>query len=189
MIGEVGLVVPKECEEFVMAYAGYFIVLTCVWLVVWGVVLHAFLSRGRLHPVVAHLARLRVLVSLCLFGLIGYVISYAPAVQHDVLQGAHGEYADLYVPVDWLIDQTPARGALLDWAAVWEVEDEFVQASKTRLRSSETWGTAPAWLYGLGWLLWGVVCCVGPPYAVYRLVLVCRRIFGRAEADRLVVQN
>src|SRR6185312_1579094 len=88
------------------------------------------------------------------FALVGvvilstYLLSYAPmvdAVRSGRLLPLPG-MMDYYVPVQWLIDATPARFPLLRWADFWELRDSFVRDSEQRLHASY-WGTTPAWLY------------------------------------------
>ena len=88
------------------------------------------------------------LTSLIAFAMIAtplvYVVSYAPVVRALRLEGSGiyvspsdelipmpSEYA-AYQPVDWLIDSTPLREAMLWWAGLWGVREEFELASTVR---------------------------------------------------------
>ena len=37
-----------------------------------------------------------------------------------------------YKPVDWLVDKTPLRGPLLDWAELWGTRDAMIAAGNSR---------------------------------------------------------
>ncbi len=103
-----------------------------------------------------------------------YVLSYAPAEQALATGRLPWPKAmlDFYVPVQWLIDQTPLRVPLLRWAEVFGLREKFVTASARR---SSFWGTTPPWLYALGWAAVGVVCVLGPAWPIRRIVVLQHR--------------
>lgn len=110
----------------------------------------------------------RVVVALviCIY-LTAYLLSYAPmvdAVRAGRLSPPRG-MLDYYVPVQWLIDATPARVPLLRWAAFWDLREGLIRDSDVRLNMSH-WGATPAWLYGTGWTILGVVCVLGPAWII-----------------------
>lgn len=99
-----------------------------------------------------------------------YVLSYAPTEQALAAGRLPWSRAmmDFYVPVQWLIDQSPLREPLLRWAELYGQRAAFVAASATR---STYWGTTSPWLYALGWTILGVACVVGPALPI-RLILI-----------------
>ncbi len=99
-----------------------------------------------------------------------YVLSYAPTEKALAAGRLPWPRAmmDFYVPVQWLIDQSPLREPLLRWADIHGQRANFVSASAAR---SNYWGTTPPWLYALGWTIAGIVCVVGPAWLV-RLILL-----------------
>jgi len=65
---------------------------------------------------------------LLVIGLL-YVLSYAPVVRWtrnpSPLVASDGSRFPVYKPLDWLIDNTPARNLLFRWADLWGVGDIF----------------------------------------------------------------
>jgi hypothetical protein len=51
--------------------------------------------------------------------------------------GFDGDELPAYVPIDWLIDNTPLEKPLFAWAALWGVEDEFQELAWWRLFMKE----------------------------------------------------
>lgn len=104
-----------------------------------------------------------------------YVLGYAPtmsAIRNGRLPQPGG-MLDFYVPVEWLIDESPLREPLLLWANHWGERGEFESASASRLRS-RYWGNASPWLYATGWLSLGIACVIGPAW----LLRIAIRRFG-----------
>lgn len=52
-----------------------------------------------------------------------YVMSYAPVF--SLTRGPSASDIPAYRPVDWLIDNTPFRPLLFNWADLWGVGDDF----------------------------------------------------------------
>ncbi len=106
-----------------------------------------------------------VFALLALVYLSTYLLSYAPMV--DALRSgrlsSRPGMLDYYVPVQWLIDATPARVPLLRWADFWGLRDNLISDSERRLQMSH-WGTTPAWLYPIGWMILGSACLFGPAW-------------------------
>ena len=76
-----------------------------------------------------------LVVLLLLFVL--YVLSYAPVYSRSYTGTWHftrsvASWEFVYVPVHWLIDETPFSGPLLNWAEVWGVGQEMYWDSMRR---------------------------------------------------------
>jgi len=81
--------------------------------------------------------------------LVGYVLSYAPYIRYRysirkrpprgvlvsynmdtpyIVENRHTFYA----PVEWLVDETPAKRPMLWWADVWDVRDKVSRDAVSR---------------------------------------------------------
>lgn len=97
----------------------------------------------RKRPSFTRIAALFVLVP------VAYVLSYA-AVFHLVGEPDDGvnyppraSWQEIYVPVEWLTDNTPLREPLLFWAGLWgkDVEHDFRLRSDRRRRGRDPYPT------------------------------------------------
>jgi hypothetical protein len=126
----------------------------------------------------------RLVLSLAILAYLGmYLLSYAPmidAVRSGRLSPPRG-MLDYYVPVQWLIDATPARAPLLRWADLSHVREILISDSDARMRMS-FWGTTPAWLYAAAWLILGIVCVLGPAWIIRIAALRVLRLAWRRPA-------
>ena len=163
----------------------YNLILIVLWATVWSGGFWYFRTRRTRGPLFRRLSRRgRICVILGFVAVPSlYCLSYAPLLQ--LWLGAHGDRGntplmglklwqldDLFVPVQWMIDNTPLRQPLLWWAGFWDVPERLTDASASRLRSGSIWGTTPPWLYASGWLLIGTACSVIPPYILDRALHV-----------------
>ncbi len=170
-----------------MSYTIYFMILTVLWATIWSCCVWFFRTRRTRGPLFRRLTRKRRILLVCVFVAMPciYCLSYAPfmrllAVAPDLRPGI-GALDDLYVPVQWLIDQTALREPLLSWAGIWHVSPQpLMAASAARMRFF--WGTTPPSLYAAGWLLIGIAWCVIPPYLLHRLL----HCFQTKHKDRTV---
>ena len=81
-----------------------------------------------------HIAALVFVTFLLLFVM--YCLSYAPlysAVRSpNPYASLSGPQWIIYAPVDWMHDHTYLQKPLSAWAAIWGVEDDFLNASSNR---------------------------------------------------------
>ncbi len=94
------------------------------------------------------------LTSIVAFGMllaVLYVLSYAPVFRFTVdtetflyFREREG-WQELYVPIEWLTDNTSIREPLLSWAGLWgeEVEEDFRLRSDRRMRGEDPYGEYP----------------------------------------------
>lgn len=124
---------------------------------------HRWSVAGIVVRVTAFRPWLLALVMLA-FGAI-YVLGYAPLekARRTAALPVPAAMMDLYVPVQWLIDQSLLREPLLQWADLWGMRVSFELASSWR---KGWWGTTPPWIYAMGWVVAGIVCSAGPAFIV-----------------------
>jgi hypothetical protein len=92
------------------------------------------------HPSRRTFARWAAIVLLIV--VVAYPLSYAPVVRIHLERAdpepdifapeIDGDVLPIYKPIDWLIDETPARKPLFLWARLWGVENRFRVSSILR---------------------------------------------------------
>jgi len=138
--------------------------------------LHPWSVRGVLRRILIHRRIVFPLVGLVI--LIGFVLSFAPVMALGIPR-PRTSILDLYVPVEWLIDNTPLRDELLVWANRWGQYENLANASADRLRRVSY--PAGPWLYALSWSIFAVASVVAPAWI---LLIAARRMRGLATALR-----
>jgi hypothetical protein len=69
----------------------------------------------------------------CYFGSYAPIYRFSNAYPHRTPEAAHGGWNRLYLPVDWIIDNTWIRAPLFAWAGIWGVGDRFATAHDLRM--------------------------------------------------------
>lgn len=171
-----------------MNYSAYFAVLTIGWAAIWAAGVWFFHTREAHGPVLRRLTRKQRVLLACGAAVVPcvYCLSYAPFLRvlttHPEWRPTIAALDDLFVPVQWMTDQTILRGPLLWWADFCQVPAEPLMAdSASRMRS--LWGATPTWLYAPGWILFGSGYCVVPPYLAHRLFRYGQSILNRRRTD------
>ncbi len=162
-----------------MDYTSYYEFLIVMWCIVWALGFWYFHSRRTRGPLLRRLTPTRrillVVATIALPCL--YVLSYAPLMRSGL-----GTFDDLFVPVQWLIDNTPLREPLISWASLWNVPAETLEVPSSSRMHGSFWGTVPAPFYAAGWIAIGIICCVTPPLILEPVVHAVRtRIRSSSE--------
>lgn len=146
----------------------YYFVCMLLWVAVWigtYFVISQFRRRDkgtiarRMFPMALGIAAI----------LLTYVLAYAPAIQ--LLRGSRAHiFLDLFVPVEWLIDNTPIQSIYAAWADVFGVKGTILSAANWRGRVTY-WGHLPQWNYVSWWLIFGLSALLVPPW-LFRKFLI-----------------
>jgi hypothetical protein len=156
-------------------YAVYFTILGAMWICVWCVFYVLFTDPSRIvtHVWVPRHRRL-LLIAVILTLPFSYIAIYPPVVVAAARQPAATPLLDLFVPAEWVVDNTPARPGVLRVAEWWGIRSRIETESDRRLKQN-TWGSWP-WLAAVASVVIVVVCAIGPPFIV-------------AQAKRRIMQS
>src|SRR5262245_20621829 len=128
----------------------YFIALGIMWVALWCVMAlslgglpddlaQSYLRRWPAWSIAGTVTRTAVhsrivFPAAAIVFAVAYVLSYAPTEQARAAGRLPWPRAmmDVYVPVQWLIDQSPLREPLLRWAESYGQRETFVSASTAR---------------------------------------------------------
>jgi hypothetical protein len=168
------------------SYGAYYAVLAIIWLTVWGSVFFWLWARyQRKSPLWStRYVAFALPVAILIVAGLQYVLSYAPFAYYKHRREAYvmGERTalapleKLYVPVQWLIDFTPARDLLLKWADRWDVGNRLRIESNNRqlYRQRNYWGPYTPWYHAIVYLSLGSLCAFLPPHYAYLCVVRIR---------------
>ena len=167
-----------------MDYTLYFIVIAAIWFCVWSTLVWLLETRRTRGPL---LRRLNPTQRIALvFGVLStpvvYALGYAPFLAFLNALPAYGASVspldDLFVPVQWLIDNTSFQQSFIAWADVWGIDsDSVLSATRSRIRNG-FWGDTNPWVYALFWVTSGSLCTFLPPYVFHRGLSLARNLLA-----------
>lgn len=145
----------------------YFTILAGAWLVVWSAVFLLITRPADCHKYVWQPVYTRWFLILFVMGApFTYLTGYPACLALSQKMPITAPLLDIFVPVEWLVDHTPARFLVQEAAQWWNVSSRISAASESRLQR-DYWGQWP-WLSAGGELVLVITAVVLPPILVSR---------------------